>query len=366
MHLPNDNAGESMEIRNAIFAILAEAERHSQNPAQFRYEVRWPIIQALVGKDSHRIKLQNGLIFEVQLQSRIEQAFLLSLDHTPDHVWEPQTTRLACTLTGNCTNVIVGGAYIGDQALPVAKVLQSNARKGVVYAFEPNPQIFRQLVRNIEINELRNVRPEQRALWDCSNVELQLQGAPALASTYPSTEHGNNSIFKVRTATIDEYVQEQKITDVGLIMLDIEGAEQQALSGAQGLLEKKYPEAPHIIFEVHSDYTDWSRGLANTVLIHLLLSFGYDIFAIRDLQGHLSMADRALKIVPLDDIYLAEVPPGFNMLATKDKDLATKYALTIVRKLSPKLLSPRNTYLPYPPKDQTLHLPHDGLGLELF
>jgi hypothetical protein len=149
-------------------------------------------------------------------------------------------------------------------------------------------------------------------------------------------------------------------------MLDIEGAEHRALTGAQGLLEKKYPEAPHIIFEVASYHTDWSRGLANTVSIHLLLSFGYDIFAIRDLQGHLSMADRALEIIPLDDIYIAEAPHGFNMLATKDKDLATKYSLTIVRKLSPKLLSPRNTYLPYPPKDQSLHLPHDGLGLELF
>lgn len=361
-------AGKDIDLRNAILAKLAEAERRHQQPAQFRQEVRWPIVKALIGENVHRIKLKDGLIFEVRPQSRIEKALLLSLDETPDHVWEPQTTRLACALAKHCFHVIVGGAYIGDQALPVAKSMEAKGfEKGTVHAFEPIPQIFNQLARHVKINKLRNVKIEQLALWDRSNIDLQIEGEPALASASADMEHkNNNNIFKVSTITIDEYCARSKISEVGLIMLDTEGGEERALVGSQSLLKKGPREAPHIIFEVHSNYLDWSKGLKNTTLLQFLISFGYNVFGIRDLQGHLSMANRALEIIPLDDIYLADVPHGFNMLATKDKELAAKYELTIVKNLSPKLLSEKDTYLPYPPKDPRLHLPEDCFGLELF
>jgi FkbM family methyltransferase len=273
-------------------------------------------------------------------------------------------------------NVIGGGAYIGDQALPVAKSLQVNGRAGFVHAFEPSPRVFAQLTHHVEINELTNVRTEQRALWERSGLDLKLQGGPALTSAFAempaltSTPEEMDEVqaeergFTVPTVAIDDYVKERELTDVGLIMLDMEGAEQQALSGALGLLEKNYPGAPHIIFEVYSQ--DWGAGLSGVPLVQWLLSLGYDIFAIRDLQGHLSMAGRALEIISLKDIYIPNVPHGFNVLATKDPDLPARYGLMLVKDLSPKLLSDKNTYLQHPPRDPKLHMPLDGLGLGLF
>src|SRR5439155_15822627 len=102
-------------------------------------------------------------------------------------------------------------------------------------------------------------------------------------------------------------------------MLDMEGAEQQALSGADGLLKKNVGDAPHIVFEVYNQ--DWSPGLSEVPLVKWLLSFGYEVFAIRDLQGHLSMAERDIEIIPLQDVYTPDVPHGFNVLATKEKEL---------------------------------------------
>ena len=360
-----ETLGESLELRNTILEMLAEAEKGVTNQAKFRYEVRWPIIEALIGNKSHHVILKNGLQFEVCLQSRIEKSLLLTLDAPPDHIWEPQTTRLACVLARDCANVIVGGAYIGDQALPVAQVLQTNGRNGFVFTFEPNPNVFKQLVRHIEINDLKNVRADQRVLWNHSGINLELQGGPALTSAFPDvTQQANEEVFTVATVTIDEYMQEHRITEVGLIMLDTEGAEETVLAGAQKLLGRQYPSAPHIIFEVYNQ--DWSEGLANVPLVKWLRSFDYEIFAIRDFQGNLSMADRPLEIIPLKDVYIANVPHGFNVLATKDKGVVEKYGLTLVRNLSPKLLSQKDTTLPYPPKDPAMHLPSDGLGLELF
>src|SRR5438046_976956 len=103
--------GEDPELRNLFLTNLVEAERNRDRPAHFRFEVRWPIVQALLAAHNHRVQLANGLIFEVKPQSRIEKAFLLSLDPVPDHVWEPQTTKLTSVLARDAGNVIVGGAY---------------------------------------------------------------------------------------------------------------------------------------------------------------------------------------------------------------------------------------------------------------
>ncbi len=361
-----EKAGEDLIVRGTLFLTLAEAEKRSQQPARFRREVRWPIIQALISTNSHLVTLKNGLVFEIWPQSRIEQALLLSLDEMPDHIWEPQTTRLACTLAKDCLNVIVGGAYIGDQAIPVAKSLQANSRGGCVYAFEPSPQIVKQLIHNIEINKLRNIKAEQLALWDQGGVEMHLQGTPALASAFTEKRVQDETAFTVLTTGIDEYTKEHGISSVGLIMLDTEGAEMQVLAGAQSLIGKTFPEAPHIIFEVHSDHVDLSVNLEKVPTVQYLLSLGYDVFAIRDLHGNLSMAGRAIEIIPVRDVYVAQVPHGFNMLATKDKDVVSRNDLMIARNVSPKLLSDKNIYLPYPPKDPSLHLPLDGMGLDLF
>lgn len=357
--------GEDPKLRRALFDTLAAAERASKDPAKFRHEVRWPILEALLRDTSELVKLRDGLVFEIWPQSRIEKAVLLSLDASPDHIWEPQTTRLACALAKDCTNVVVGGAYIGDQALPVAKVLQSNRREGLLYAFEPHPKVFKQLIRHIEINRLANVKAEKLALWERSGIDLQLQGGASLTSAFPDvTEQAEGEAFTVPTVALDEYLHRHHIDDVGLIMLDTEGAEETALAGAKALIGRPGPRAPHIIFEVYS--RDWSRGLADVPLIGRLVSLGYEIFAIRDLQGNLSLANRALEIIPLNDAYIANVPHGFNVLATKHDDLAGQYGLTVVKNLSPKLLSDKDTTLPYPPKIPALHLPQDGLGLDLF
>lgn len=365
--------GEDAELRKLLLSNLLAAERNHDQPAVFRFEVRWPIVQALLAADNHRVQLANGLVFEVKPQSRIEKAFLLSLDSAPDHVWEPQTTKLTSALAMDAENVIVGGAYIGDQALVVAKEALVKGRHTLVHAFEPNPQVCDQLAHHVEINSLPNVKVRRQALWEHSGVELKLKGGPALTSAFAdmaastATEGERDDVedtFTVTTVAIDDYVKQQGLSRVGLIMLDMEGAEQPALSGANGLLTRNAGDAPHIVFEVYNQ--DWSTGLGEVPLVKWLISFGYDIFAIRDLQGHFSMAGRDIEIIPLADVYTPDVPHGFNVLATKDKELAEKYNLKVVRNLSPKLLSPLNSYLEYPPKVPSLHLPQDGLGLGMF
>lgn len=353
-------AGRHDFLREQVFEALRQAEAQSDSNANFREEVRWPIMLALMSEvQTHRVVLKNGLVFEVGPDSRIEQALLLSPSARPDHVWEPQTTKLLVSLASDASHVIVGGAYIGDQVLPMARVMAAKTPSGTVHAFEPMENSFRRLLRNLEINDIHNVRPIRMGLWE-SNAVLRVEGAAALGSSVPQakgleqegSEGVEDSAEIIESITIDSYVESQALDSVGLVMLDTEGGEEPALRGARKLLGLPNTDAPHLIFEVHRSYVDWTAGLENTSIVQLLTANGYSVFAIRDFHDNYSMAGKAVEIIPANRVYLEGPPHGFNMLATKDPNLVERLGLRVVENVSPKLLVD---------KDPALHHPSEGL-----
>ena len=93
-------AGRNEQLREIILEALRNAESQADNADIFRNEVRLPVIRSLLRDvQTHRVVLQNGLIFEVGVDSRIEEALLLSSSANPDHVWEPFPTRSLMEIT---------------------------------------------------------------------------------------------------------------------------------------------------------------------------------------------------------------------------------------------------------------------------
>jgi len=335
-------AGNDQKLRNAIFDALRQAELESHDPAHFREQVRWPLILSLLSEaKTHSVVLENGLIFEVSPDSRIEQALLLSTEAHPDHVWEPQTTRLLTALAAETSNVIVGGAYIGDHVLFLARAV---GKAGVVHAFEPMQRPFDRLLHNLKVNDIQNVIANRMGLWDRGRVTLTVEGHLGLASSKPEAED-NTGGERIESISIDEYVESRQISPVGLIMLDTEGGEEKALAGASETIAK---DAPNIVFEIHRHFVDWSDGLEKTSIVEFLRSRGYSVFAIRDFHNNYRMADHPIEIIPVDRVYLDGPPHGFNALATTDPNLVQRLDLRIVENVSPKLLLH---------KDPALHQP---------
>lgn len=339
--------GRNKWFQDVVLKALRQAEREASDPAGFRWQVRRPLTLALLDGGYHRVVLSNGLIYEVNADSRIEEALLLSVEANPDHVWEPQTTRLLVSLCKGVSHAIVGGAYIGDHVLPMARAMTTDG--GTVHAFEPMERAFRRLVRHLEINEITNVVAHRLGLWDRDDVALSLEGPAALASSGVAESNGVDAVASV---SIDGYVEASGLTSVGLIMLDTEGGEERALRGARKMLAFPPSHAPHLIFEVHRSYVDWTDGLENTSVFKMLVSHGYETFAIRDFHDNYPMAGMPIEIIPADAVYLEGPPHGFNVLATKDRNLIERLGLRVVRDVSPKLL---------PDKDPALHHPLDGL-----
>jgi len=349
--------GEDEELRERfLLACLVAEERLAYSIGEdevgsVRDLVTGPIVDALhANAGVLRKELSTGEEFEFLYRSKIAREFVLSVPRTPDHVWEPQTTKVLIRLAQQAQEVLVGGAYFGDQAILVAK--QVGLHGGRVHAFEPNVEEAATLRRNVELNACQEVVVVNGfGLWGSIDVLLRLVGDDSHAHPeFVSTaEHGAETNGTFPATTIDAYLEEHKIDQLDLIMLDIEGGEEQALLGATEQLARSFDSAPVVVFEIHGAYVDWSGGLLATPVVDRLVAAGYTLFAIRDFQGNVDMTDHPIELVPIDEIYLVGPIHGFNLLAVKqmsDLDRLGDWRLT--PGVSPKLLQH---------KDPSFHLP---------
>ncbi|RYD35844.1 MAG: FkbM family methyltransferase [Verrucomicrobiaceae bacterium] len=339
--------GQDQAARDAILAALLAAEKRLAKPDyDVRELVTGPIVDALFQPDESLTRtLKNGVTFHFRYRSKIARDFVMAKDANPDHVWEPQTTRLLMHFGKNARNAIVGGAYCGDQAILLAQTMKSHG--GICHCFEPNSDQMETLQKNARANNLDNLRFRQLGLWDADNTKLVLVGNDSWAHVEEADE-GTGESFQ--TITVNSYGKLEGIEHLDLIMLDIEGAEIGALRGAADYLAKPAGEAPVVVFEVHRDYVDWSQGLAKTEVGTLLTENGYTLYCVRDYQSNEPMGSKKIELVPAETAYLEGPSHGFNMLALKDTTLVTgePSVFSIVANVSPKLLRHRNPALHQP------------------
>src|SRR5581483_4924123 len=103
------------------FCRALEASGAFPADANVRETITGPIMDAVfAGSTGLRKVLESGLVYNFDYTSKIARDLLLGEDH-PDHVFEPQTTRLLLHLARGATHVLIGGAYGGDHALLVAQ-----------------------------------------------------------------------------------------------------------------------------------------------------------------------------------------------------------------------------------------------------
>lgn len=332
--------GRNPVLRARMVALLREWEPEIACEGAVRDEVTGPIIDALhLDTDEYEKVLADGSRFQFLYRTKIARDFLLAPNEHPSHVWEPQTTKLLLELSRGLTgDVLVGGAYFGDQAVLVARAV---ADAGLtVHCFEPNAQQARMLRRNLELNQLDNAVVNEVGLWSQSGEHMKLDGFDSFANMVA----GSAGEGGFETTTIDDYVRHQGVR-VGLIQLDIEGAELAALQGARGVLAQ---HGPDVVFELHRSYVDWSDGLRATPVCRLLLDLGYTLFAVRDINSHREMPGQPVELIPLDSVFLEGPPHGFNMLALRDPGRIHGPAWRIVEGVSPKLLPHRSPRLHHP------------------
>lgn len=337
--------GKTDAGRRLVIEFCRNAEQVVARESNPRETIVGPIMDAVFeGATWLRKTLANGLVFEFHYRSKIARDLLLGEEH-PDHIFEPQTTRLLLHLAANAQAVLIGGAYGGDHALLAAKAME--ARGGTCHAFEPNPEQFALLEHNARLNRIANIAANQLGLWDAEGSTLRLVGDDACASPVETTAPAAGEVT-FTTTTIDAYGASRGLERLDVVMLDIEGGEYRALRGAGRYLAQPAGAAPAVIFEVHRAYVDWSAGLLSTPAVRLLNGHGYRVFAIRDFQSNQDMRGCKIELVTPETAYLEGPPHGFNMLAVKDESVVRSELFRTCEGVSPKLLRHRNPALHYP------------------
>lgn len=135
------------------------------------------------------------------------------------------------------------GANVGKYTLRAAILV---GESGKIVAIEPNKDNFRVLVKNIELNKLRNCIPFNMAA-SSTDGEVTLFLGPNSARHSIVQDFGKGS-YKIRTRALDNVLNETGIEKVDIIKIDVEGAELEVLKGLNMTLKK---ENPLIIIEVH-------------------------------------------------------------------------------------------------------------------
>lgn len=176
------------------------------------------------------------------------------------------------------------GANAGLLTLPFAKI---HVPQGTVYAFEPDRQMARQLQINILLNELENVVFVPCALQDnflIDELTFYIRRAIdgdglancGLSTTLQMPIH-NVKKERVLSSTIDRYVEENSISKIDFIKIDVEGAESKVLLGSISTIKK---DTPVILYEF-SSVTDKLANLTNGLdSFNILKDIGYKQYEI--------------------------------------------------------------------------------------
>jgi FkbM family methyltransferase len=143
--------------------------------------------------------------------------------------------------------------------------------RGLVVAFEPQPELAGLLTRLCRGMHLRNVKVEAKAVYSHSgNQELLVPtGHQPGASLNRSEIHsGGFAAISVPLVSLDEYFTEND--KVALLKIDVEGAELGVFKGAERILRQ---HSPLLVFECESRHLD--QGSIEDVFSYLA-GFGYE------------------------------------------------------------------------------------------
>jgi FkbM family methyltransferase len=130
------------------------------------------------------------------------------------------------------------GANMGWYSLLIAK-LNKNLK---IHAFEPIPQTYNYLSKNVKENKLDNIELHNFGLSN-ENKELIFYTYPegsGNASTANLSERNNVNEIKCLVRKLDDFVMEKNL-NVDFIKCDVEGAELLAFLGAEKTLLKNKP-----------------------------------------------------------------------------------------------------------------------------
>ena len=205
-------------------------------------------------------------------------------------VFEPFMTKVVAGEIKEGDTVMDVGASIGYYTLTFARLV---GEKGKVYAFEPAPDIFALLEKNVKENGYKNVILNNKAVSDkTGKARLYLCDYNNMAHTLSRTREGAGSV-EVETVRLDDYFRDRG-GKIDFVKIDVEGAECAAVRGMEQVLRAS--RSIKLATEYHPKWLT-SFGSSGKEYLELISSLGFGISDINEEteQVEPSDADKILK-----------------------------------------------------------------------
>ena len=191
-------------------------------------------IALLLGREKRPRTIWWGLAagYRICVSPRENLGYLLGLADTP--------LQTAIRQYVSCGDTVYDiGANIGYVCLMLAKQVGSQGR---VVAFEPVPQIFELLNRNVGLNTLSNITTLNVAASN-ESCEATIR-VPECLSMSSMVWHRNDPSaieLRIKTKAIDELVKAGDLALPSFVKIDVEGAEGLVLEGMQDTIANRKP-----------------------------------------------------------------------------------------------------------------------------
>jgi FkbM family methyltransferase len=210
--------------------------------------------------------------------------------------YEPQETQIAASIVRPGDTVVDVGANWGYFTLAARHWTGPSGR---VLALEPEPQLFRTLTSNVEMNALANVVALQVAAGAADGeIGFVAYGAgEENRGVSRAASAGERTDFRSRVTPLDELLDARGVPFVWLLKMDIEGAEYDALRGmARGLSRGRYA---YLLLECHPALLA-ARGVSLAETLAPLLKANYTLLSIRQSPALYNRAARTA--IPVGDL----------------------------------------------------------------
>lgn len=132
------------------------------------------------------------------------------------------------------------------------------------YAFEMDPENYKKLQANIDLNKHLDINAYNQAIWN-ENTKIKADVGKGGKSSVNSGEE------EVEAIKLDSFAQDHKIPDI--IKVDVEGAGYQVLKGAEETLKR---HSPTIFIELHYGGRLESFGSSAEEIHDFLTQLGYE------------------------------------------------------------------------------------------
>lgn len=153
--------------------------------------------------------------------------------------WEPHIKSFFRSRVKTNSNFVCLGGHIGCH-LPIISALVGPS--GQIHCFEPNPDTLKFLHMNIRVNNLQNILVHQKAAFS-ENTKLKFVAYDKGQNTGHShilpqntDKVANSHCYTVDAVRLDDYLKD--LDKIDILHMDIEGAEAEAIYGAQDLIKR--------------------------------------------------------------------------------------------------------------------------------